>query len=93
VLEGADGAEDAFQATFLVRAAKARSIRKPASWESWLHGVAYRIARRARQELSAAILQNRADRNQTPVHTIIRLQTRFQVLDSLPIKFPAIADA
>jgi RNA polymerase sigma factor (sigma-70 family) len=43
-------AEDAFQATFLVLAEKAGSIRRGQSVGSWLYGVAHRIAVRARQQ-------------------------------------------
>src|SRR5438105_4041064 len=51
ILDDAQEAEDAFQATFLVLVRKARSIRKPAALRSWLYGVAYRIAVRAKARL------------------------------------------
>ena len=41
-------AEDTFQATFLVLARKARSIRNPELLGNWLYGVALRLARDAR---------------------------------------------
>src|SRR5262249_4061342 len=43
-------AEDVFQATLLVLAHKAGSIRKKQSLASWLHGVALRLSRKARSE-------------------------------------------
>jgi RNA polymerase sigma factor (sigma-70 family) len=49
VLGESGDAEDAFQATFLVLARKARSIRAQRSLGSWLYGVALRIASDARK--------------------------------------------
>jgi RNA polymerase sigma factor (sigma-70 family) len=50
VLRDEHAAEDAFQATFLVLAKKARSLWVKDSLGSWLHGVAHRVAARARSE-------------------------------------------
>jgi RNA polymerase sigma factor (sigma-70 family) len=64
VLDDLHAADDAFQATFLVLARKARNIGKRDSVGSWLYGAAYRIARKAkvsevrrqRRETRAAVL-------------------------------------
>ncbi len=89
-------AEDAFQATFLVLARQARSIRRPASLASWLHGVARRVAcqvrsaefRRRRHEQRKAgladpcVIEPRLDDLAEVVHAEI---------DSLPERYrPAV---
>src|SRR5579883_2324935 len=48
ILHDAHEAEDAFQATFLVLARKAGTVRKQQSLGSWLYRVAYHVAIRAR---------------------------------------------
>src|SRR5262249_50794071 len=52
VLHNPHDVEDAFQATFLVLARKAGSIRNPALLGNWLYGVACRVALRARADLA-----------------------------------------
>ena len=58
VLSNAADAEDAFQATFLVLAQKARSVKRRGALGGWLYAVAYRAAREAR-EASATLGQRR----------------------------------
>jgi RNA polymerase sigma factor (sigma-70 family) len=60
VLPQAHDAEDVFQATFLLLARKAPTIRKADSVGSWLHGVAHRLALKAR--LQQARRQSREKR-------------------------------
>ena len=52
LLRDAHEAEDAFQATFLILARSAGSIRRRDSVASWLHGVARRVSWRVRSRAS-----------------------------------------
>ena len=48
ILRDVNAADDSFQATFLVLVRKAQAIRRRGSLGPWLHGVARRVALRAR---------------------------------------------
>jgi RNA polymerase sigma factor (sigma-70 family) len=92
ILRDPHDAEDAFQATFLVLARQAASIRNRASLASWLHGVARRIAhyarlagqRRRRHERRAASLAERfaTERCLDDVAAVVHLE-----LNQLPAKY------
>jgi internalin A len=89
-------AEDAFQATFLVFARKAKGIRAATSIGSWLHGVAYRVAlkaqtafaRRKKHESLAparAVVESADDMAWRDVKAVVHRE-----LNTLPERFRAV---
>jgi RNA polymerase sigma factor (sigma-70 family) len=66
VLRQEQDTEDAFQATFLILARKARSIGKRQACGSWLYKVAYRVALAARAESAARVARERPCPDELP---------------------------
>lgn len=62
ILQHASDAEDAFQATFVVLVKKAATIGRPELVGGWLHGVAQRIAMKARTQAA------RRQQREQPLH-------------------------
>lgn len=70
VLSHEQDAEDVFQATFLVLARKAKSIRKRGSLGSWLYGVAYRLALKLRAAAARRRARERQAGEMIATHTL-----------------------
>jgi RNA polymerase sigma factor (sigma-70 family) len=66
VLADSNDADDAFQATFLVLVRKGNTLRDPGRLASWLYGVAYRTARKAKAK---AALRTKSERQASEMPT------------------------
>ncbi len=95
VLDHAQDAEDACQATFLVLVRRASSIGRPELLGNWLYGVAFRIARKARAQ---AARRTHTERQLVPMATtdpLLEVAWRElrslldEELQRLPLKFRA----
>jgi RNA polymerase sigma factor (sigma-70 family) len=91
VLRDPHDAEDACQATFIILSRKAADVRKPDALSSWLHGVAFRVARDLRAKLARRATQPlapgddvaRADRPESLTWAEVR-----QALDEELVRLP-----
>src|SRR5262249_39113560 len=88
VLHHTQDAEDAFQAAFLVLLRKAGTVAKQESVASWLHGVAYRVALKAKSRASQRHVREKGgsetvfdDIREAPVAGELAAQDARHVLD------------
>jgi RNA polymerase sigma factor (sigma-70 family) len=90
ILRQAQDVEDACQATFMVLARKAKSIRRGDSLSCWLHGVAYRISLRLKADAARRTEQRRdtASLVQPEPETAVTWQEAMQVLDEELARLP-----
>jgi RNA polymerase sigma factor (sigma-70 family) len=90
VLPLAADAEDAFQATFLIFIRKARGIAKRTSVACWLHGVAHRVAVRAKKDAARRRARERQAQRQSPPDAFreVVLQDLRALLDEEVLKLP-----
>ena len=79
ILRDPDDAQDAFQATFLVLASRARSVRRQNSLGSWLLAVARRVA-----------MRSRADAARRRVHERRAAETKADHAPSPPESWPEV---
>src|SRR5262249_22930203 len=95
VLHHQQDAEDVSQATFLVLARKALTIRKQQAVSSWLHGVAYRLALKAKAQVNRRRVQEKQAAHQLSASTLDDLTWRelravlHEELQRLPEKYRA----
>ena len=93
ILGEANDADDAFQATFLVLARRARGLRKQSSLGPWLYGVAVRVARTARNRATRRRWREQPNLDVEPIVTnpnVDRLDEAFilhQEVGRLPEKY------
>ena len=99
LLRNSHDAEDAFQATFLLLARKAGSLRRPELVGPWLHGVAHRCARqirtgnerRRKREAEAAMSGNRpaghAVRQEPDLGTREDVEALHEEIERLPERY------